>query len=62
MMPALEGKHAGHGERVWGLSIYENRADTALSARMAVRSTAREHHDDDYSSPHAESRRLARRH
>jgi hypothetical protein len=55
MTPALEGKHAGHGVRVWGPSIDGNRADTALSALTAVRSTARKHHDHDYSSPHAQS-------
>ena len=55
MRPALEGKHAGHGERVWCPSMDWNRADFALGALTAVRSTARKRHDDDYSSPHAES-------
>src|SRR5215468_2160489 len=55
MMPALEGKHAGHGERIWCPSIDGNHADTTLSALTAVRSTARKRHDDDYSSPPAES-------
>jgi hypothetical protein len=55
MMPALEGKHEGHVQHIWGPSLHGNRADTALSARMAVRSTARKRHDDDDSSPHAES-------
>jgi hypothetical protein len=54
MMPALEGKHAGHGERVWCPSIDGNRADTTLSALIAVRSTARKHHDYDYSSRYAQ--------
>jgi hypothetical protein len=55
MMPALEGKHAGHGERVWCPSIDWNRADTAVSAMTAVRSTARKRYDHDDSSPPAES-------
>ena len=58
---AMEGKHEGHVQYVWGPSLHGNRADTAVSAMTAVRSTARKHHDHDYSSPHAESRRLVRR-
>jgi len=40
-MPAMEGKHEGHGERVRRPSMDWNRADTAPSALMVVRSTAR---------------------
>ena len=52
---AMQGKREGDEARVWSPSIDGNRADTALSALTAVRSTARKRHDDDYSSPHAES-------
>jgi hypothetical protein len=57
----MEGKLEGHVQYVWGPSLHGNRADTAVSAMPAVRSTARKRHDDDYSSPHAVFRRLVRR-